>query len=296
MASDVTIYTTGDKQHGLGHVKRMSVLARALTARGVSVRFATELNTIGFAVLAETGLEIDDIHCVMLGDVVIIDVENGPSEHTLQTLSKSFGSVVTVYGGHSFPLPEPGYDAAESLSDLVICQSIFKFDRPAHVLQGAEYLIIDPRYAQSKTDPDGPLLVVMGGTDPHNLTPRITDYLDSVHRRYSAPHGKRDLVAEMSGKSIFIGAQGMVAYEAIAAGLPCLLYGWVDNAVETSKELERLGVARSLGLWSEFDERRLADALGLGYWRLKNGAPRLIDGQGAARVADRICELVKVAA
>lgn len=292
MASDVTIYTTGDREHGLGHVKRMSLLARLLVERGLSVEFLSEPNTLGWDLLVDTGLLVSNQD--PFGDVHIIDIENGPQDYMLERARENMCKVVTVYGGHSFPLLAP--DAVEQLSDLVVCQSIFEFDRPAHVIQGPRHLIIDPRYALNKFDPDGLLLVVMGGTDPHELTPRVTDYLDRVHRRYSAPRGKRDLVTEMWGKSIFIGALGMVAYEAIAAGLPCILYSWSENHRDTAEELERLGVARSLGLWSEFDERRLADVLGLGFWQLKNGGPRIIDGQGAARVADRICQLVGVTA
>lgn len=291
MASDITIYTTGDKQHGLGHVVRMRLLARLLVERGLNVTFCSIPNTPGWSLLERTGLRLTD-HLVP-AEVGIIDIENGPDEDDLVTMGNACVQVVAVYGGHSFPLREPGADAAEQMSDLVVCQSIFKFDRPAHVLQGAEYLIIDPRYSQNKTDPDGPLLVVMGGTDPHDLTPRITEYFDRFHYRYSAPRGKPDLVAEMWGKSIFIGAQGMVAYEAIAAGLPCLLYGWVDNAVATAQELERQGVAYSMGLWSDFDMRKLVDMIGRGYWQLKSGKPRIVDGQGAGRVADAICKLVQ---
>lgn len=307
MPSDVVIYTTGDKARGLGHVVRMRLLARLLTERGLAVAFASEPGTLGWDELARAGLpmmsdvmfEAVQYHVAAVG---IVDIQGGPSLDLLKQIRATCSKVVTVYGGYSFPTQAPGADDAERLSNLVVCQSVFEFDRPAHVLQGARHLIIDPRFAECKPDQSGPVVVCMGATDKYDLTPRVVDALSSLGCGIWAPSGAPSLVPYLDGAALFVGAQGMAAYEALAAGVPCVLYGWVDNAVATADELARRQVAVSLGLWSDFDAVRLRHAAGwtlrhdLAWAGARDRAWQLVDGQGAARVANRICQLVGVPA
>lgn len=311
--SDVTIFTTGDRERGLGHIVRMKLLARLLFGRGVGVGFVSERDTPGWDLLAATGLPLCD-QLPERGNVGIVDIEHGPDVALLDEMRGRFRRVVTVYGGHSFPLAAP--DAVECLSDLVVCQSLFEFDRPAHVLQGTKWLLLDSQYAGNVPNADGPLVVCMGGTDPHHLTFKTAEALRDISRKTYMILGRplampdnagtwqihvqqpSSLVTYLDGASLFIGALGMVAYEALAAGVPVILYSWSENHRATADELQRRGVGKSLGLWSDFDagalrlcvETLLAERK---LWPCYSGRAReLVDGQGAARVADRIQELL----
>ena len=300
----------------MGHVVRMRLLARLLAERGLSVCFASKPNTPGWDYLAAAGMPLTDT-LPTRGNIGICDIEHGPSENMLGNLKTTFRRVVTVYGGHSFPLAAP--DAVECLSDLVVCQSLFEFDRPAHVLQGTKYLLLDPAYAECRPNVAGPVVVCMGGADPHCLSGRVAHALVGLGRTVKVVVGQAaqdpftemrplnalpvyaptTLVPHLAGASLFVGALGMVAYEALAAGVPVILYAWSDNHKATADELQRRGVGRSLGLWNDFDPVKLRNCVET--WlaeskllpRYQRRARELVDGGGAARVAARIRELLR---
>jgi len=315
---NILLAVRGDKQNGLGHIQRQLVLARALESRGAAVEFASEPDTPGWERIVVAGYTPDP----RLGpdempaaDVLVIDVEHGPSAGFLELAKRRYPKVVTVYGGASFPLAAP--DAVERLSDLVLCQSVFEFDRPGHVLQGPRYLIIDPSYRKSTPNFDGPVIVCMGGADPHNLTALTLDTVAATGRDVigiigpaATPTGVNlsnhiaiavaptSLVEYFQGASLFVGAMGMVAYEALAAGLPCILTNWSNSHTDTTVELGRLVGAVNLGLWDHFSPAKLRQAVQivLGDRESWAGASArcgaLIDGQGAARCAEAICRLI----
>lgn len=318
--ADITIYTRGTKQDGLGHVVRQRLLAKLLVERGASVEFITPCGTPGWEWLANDKRWTVTNNYSGHGRVGIVDVEHGPSAELLKLMCASFDSVVTVYGGHSFALTAP--DAVESLSDLVLCQSLFEFDRPAHVLQGTQYLILDPAYAKCVPDRAGPVICCMGGADPHHLSGPTLHALRDIGRPVIAimgnaaelpvgqlpanatiVRGAAGIAEYLNGAALLVGALGMVAYEALAGGTPVALYSWSENHKATADELARRGVATSLGLWSDFDAVELQRAVdrSLGgldesayFWQQASARARqLVDGQGARRCADAVMGLMR---
>jgi hypothetical protein len=77
------------------------------------------------------------------------------------------------------------------------------------------------------------------------------------------------------------------------------MYGWSRDHVTTQARLQALGVGRNLGLWDEFDgavlrvcvESFLSESKLLP--RYYKRARELVDGGGAARVAEKVAECLR---
>jgi len=200
--------------------------------------------------------------------------------------------------------------------DLMVYQSVIKpqFERD-NVLAGAEFVMIDPAYAGLTPNFDGPIVVSLGGSDPHGMALRVIESLAGIDRQIIVVNGAAadevnlpegvtfvsapdSLVPYLDGASLLIGALGMTAYEAAAAGVPSLLTAWSEDHQATSLELENRSVCFSLGTWDNFsgeDLKLSADGL-LGNherWQSMSAAGKsLVDGQGVKRVADRLVALI----
>jgi len=309
-------YTLGDKTHGMGHVTRCLTLSRALAEIGVASIFATAHETLGLDWLRLRGANVYDFHPDDLSwahkwqaDCVVIDLESGPTRAMLEAVRWDGHKIIVLAGAGWTLADEP---AVREIADLLICQSILVTD---DALSGTQYMIIDPAFAACQPDHNGHILVSFGGSDPHGLTRPAVEALAGSGRAVIAingpaaddadwpagvtvHHAPASLVPSMSGAAVFLGALGMTAYEAAAAGVPALLTGWSDDHVDTALELEKRGCAISLGRWDKFDARKAAraisDLLGDGKrWAAMSAAGKaLIDGAGAARVAKVIHGLI----
>ena len=190
----VLIYTSGDKHHGLGHVKRELVLAEELLSRGIRIGFEVPPDTVGYRIIKDWCVEHINVNVndfMRLHDAIIIDLEHGPGQSLIEQARQKFDKVIVI-GGVGFPpigyVRDKGFSVlvgevdakrVSELVDLQIYQSIAvnKNEMPIgkNILIGCEYLIINKEY-QSLRDVYGravighDVLVVMGGGDPHGLT------------------------------------------------------------------------------------------------------------------------------
>lgn len=321
------IYTLGDRAHGMGHVLRCLTLAEVLSARGVAVLFVTAPDTPGQLRLRQSGWTVYDFvegdlswtHRFPEARAALLDVEHGPPTMMLKTMRRYFDTIITV-NGSGYTLQQP-YDV-RLYSDLIVYQSLLATpDAIVPTLAGAEYLMVHPDYAGSQPDREGQIVLSMGGADPHGMTLLAVQALDDLQRERLAIQGPAmtgkytvcneildeiitvikapaSLAPYLEGAALFVGALGMSAYEAAAAGVPALLTGWSADHVKTAKELETRGVCFSLGLWSEFDGNLLRGLAALllsdreAWQKMSAAGKALIDGQGAARVADEIGKLI----
>jgi spore coat polysaccharide biosynthesis predicted glycosyltransferase SpsG len=210
-------------------------------------------------------------------------------------------------------------EAIAEAADLLIYQSVIQPAQPnPKMVCGVEYVMIDPAYAGLQPDFDGPIVVSMGGSDQHEMTPRVVEALAGVGRKIKVIVGAvmidrewldwpdniemvvqpDSLLPHLSGAALLIGALGMTAYEAAAAGVPSLLVSWSAEHLATSLELEKRGVCISLGKWDQFDAGYLNGLLsGLfverTIWEKMSVAGKaLVDGRGVERVAERIVEVI----
>ena len=312
---NILIFTVGDKLHGMGHVQRQIVLARELARRGIEAKFETLQNTPGYSRIQDAGFRVMSVPDGMQYDICITDVEHGPELSWLQSIQGRFRRIIIV-GGVGFAQTN-GHDALAKLCDLQIYQGEL-FDHPSSdtALNGPEYLIIDPAYARCQPNYKGHIVVSFGGADPHMLTGRALEAVTGLGRDVYGVIGPacewegwyspnveiirspESLAPYLDGAAICVTATGMTAYESLCAGVPVVLTNWSEAHARTAQELDGLGMASNLGIWSEFDGDSLIGRVN--HWLMDHGSwgyasrpsKLLIDGLGVQRVADRICALL----
>lgn len=190
----ILIYTSGDKNHGLGHIKRELVLAEELLSRGIRIGFEVPLNTVGHKLVEDwcVGRKYVSLNNFALGhDAIIIDVEHGPGQNLIEQVRHKFNKVIVI-GGVGFPpigyVRDKGFslligdvdsERVSKLVDLQIYESIAVNDGEVpigrNVLVGCEYLVIGKEYLSLREVYGNivignDILVTMGGGDPHGLT------------------------------------------------------------------------------------------------------------------------------
>ena len=321
----ILIYTSGDRNHGLGHVKRELVLAEELLSRDIRVGFEVPPASVGYQLISSWGAGLVLINdYTQTHDAIIIDIENGPARQLLEQARRKFNNVIVV-GGVGFQINDQR--AIDGLVDLQVYQSIALnngFGSATKHLIGCEYLIINKEY-QSLRDVYGTVvlghdvLVVMGGSDPHGLTGVVceaakiccngngTSVRAVIGPAFDRPTANRVLLP--SGVKCFfapptlmrafassrcaVSALGMTTYEAACVGVPTASIGWSEDHVETAKKLEEVGVTVNLGLWSNPDWAKMKEFVermnDRREWDKMSEAGRgLVDGLGVGRVVDRI--------
>jgi len=316
--ADICIYTVGDRAHGMGHVVRCLTLADALKASGFGVYFATQHETPGYERIRKSSYLVtdfapDDVSWTSRArwcSACIIDIENGPTRAMLGAARK-FAKVIVI-GGSGYIMTYR--EAIRETADLFIAQTVLPNDAD---ISGAEYIVVRPEYAKCTPDPNGHMLISMGGSDPHNMTAAVLNALTGTDRALTVVNGPAmlldggdvwDLVTVvhapdslapyLDGAALFIGALGMSAFEAAAAGVPSILTAWSADHERTAHELERRGCAVSLGTWDSFDGSTLRSSMRdilsseMHWSEMSRAGKILIDGKGDERVAQVIARLV----
>lgn len=297
---------------GLGHVKRQIVLARELQRRGMSVIFTHPARErVGWDVLVQSGFTPVEEE-VTPADMLIVDIEEYPGRSRFIEWRSRYPRIV-LFGGAAYPR----FDG-ENLVDLTVYEGEL-FDNPpsGKALNGPQYLIIDPAYARCQPDYNGPVVVSMGGRDPFNMTPiahaaladldrmiviiigkSFDDYAMPELARESRQFAPESLVPFLDGAALCVCATGMTAYEALCAGVPCVLGDISEDHRQTALGLQERGVALDVGLWTEFTAERCASAARtmldsrVAWEGASQTARALVDGRGVERVAERICQLM----
>ncbi len=190
---------------------------------------------------------------------------------------------------------------------------------------GWEWVILRPEFARvqrrSRGEPPT-ILITMGGTDPAGMTRKVLHALEgtrdllrvvvlgggsegeSAAGRLRA--GGRDVeflasstnVAELMGRvDLAVASFGVTAYELAAAGVPSIYLCLTDDHAESATALVDAGAGLSLGTYTGVSDRAIADAVAElqdeNRWEaMARRGPALIDGRGAARVADYIMSAV----
>lgn len=335
----VLFFTKGDRQNGMGHVIRDLVLARTLKQIGVSPEFVTLGDTPG----AERILASDEFPCWCLNQqedlwvwlnehselyrVIVIDIENGPSQLFVRSLGMFFQSgKVVVIGGVGFLLqdvPDIG-----KVIGLMVIQAGGDAENAGGIrtLRGYDYLILDPRISdECQPLRDGHVVIAMGGGDPHNLTEIALEGLCGFPSKFPRPvilitgpareavlnlteglqfpsnalhiHAPASLYPYLSGASICICALGMTAYESLCAGVPVVLANWSEDHEIASRGLENLQLGHNMGLWQAVTPERVRLGTNLmleeKQWLQASQLGRtIIDGRGAMRVAEAIMDIL----
>lgn len=298
----VVLAADGGPDAGLGHLSRCSGLARALRARGVSVR------ALGLGARAATE-------------------RYGVNWRPVSEADASGASVIVI---DSYSLDDRAWSRMGAIAPLVV----FADDRHARPgaalvvrsgastgqgkeLAGTRYACVGPEFFSCPPRRVGRtvrrVLVASGGGDRGSVGPRLAESLGTALPRahitlvrgpyadasdltgsaqcVDAPKGLFDLLVSAD---IAVTSAGQTMLEVLAVGTPCVALITAENQRPQAVELQTsgaltlcdsveqaVGAARALG--NDFEARRARALAG----------PAAVDGRGALRVADAILELAR---
>lgn len=196
-------------------------------------------------------------------------------------------------------------------------------------LVGGEWVVLRRAFAEPpvRSARDRPaVLVTMGGSDPGGMTltvvrglsgmtatfdvtivigpgygdrGRLEGLLDRVGRPAMLLDQPADMRAVMLGADLAVASFGVTAYELAATATPAVYLCYTEDHARSASGLEGHCAAVSLGVHTGQEEARVAETVAalLADRDRRDAMGRagraLIDGKGAARVADRIIQEMK---
>lgn len=298
---------------GFGHLVRCRSLARALGVPAVvSVRGSTQTR----ALAASLGWTVIDGAPGSLAKarvpLIVVDDPSPAEEARWVRRARRLGArVVTIrdLGGRG------------QRPDLCINGSVTARPwRGATALRGPRFAILDPSVAEARLAGREPcanrVLIALGGGAhvcalaaglAHAIAERVPGVEIRIARGFSqrrvgpalvgaswltAPHG---LARELAGAAVAVVAGGVTAYEACAIGVPAVALAVSPGQRRTIRAMARQGAVCDGGgpSWDRTSSARVAQAVeklmhpATGR-RQARTAMRLIDGDGAFRVASRL--------
>jgi spore coat polysaccharide biosynthesis protein SpsF len=187
---------------------------------------------------------------------------------------------------------------------------------------GWEWIILRSQFAtplRRETDKKNTLLIAMGGSDPAGMTLQavratelveadfpsvivvgagfqhmnaLKDLLSKTRRQFTLRENVSDMRSEMARSELALCAYGMTAFELAASGVPAIYLCLTEDHAESASALQEAGVGCSLGVFSTVAEEQIANAVSQllsdrqRRSRMSAAAHKLIDGQGASRIAE----------
>lgn len=330
----ILIRTDGSNEIGVGHIYRCLALAEALHGRGFEIIFAVTITPPPLVALIEQhryavhvlhrSVQLDQLEALAQQyhtRTICVDTY-AADENFFNGLAARRLRAVCIDDFADFPLA----------ADVVINHNIYA---PALHYRVAPQtrLLLGPRYAllraqfhetrQRKVPPatHANVLVLLGGSDPHNLTLKITQSLLQIlpkeifvhavvgpatnglpklqqlaqaHARLRVYNQPRNLPEIMCEATLAVSGAGVTVYELACLGVPALLLVLAENQRQNAEAFARHELAQVLGWHEEVSPESAAtavNALLLDEQKLntmKTAGQNLVDGRGAERVAEEI--------
>ena len=200
-------------------------------------------------------------------------------------------------------------------------------------LLGPQYALLRPEFSEKRDKMRSRygnirrLLVILGGSDPDNITGIVLDGIHLLARRdifidvvigSSNPHkeiiekkiselGNASLTVQASNMAekmleadLCIGAGGSTSWERMCLGLPAMVIVIAENQQKITEELAADGLVINLGWHKSITPQSIKQ--NLEYWlskpekiyEMSNKISSIVDGRGVKRVADRMTEMALV--
>ena len=271
---------------GLGHRRRCEAIAKAL--RGIEI--GTTLRPLGPDDVIEADALVVDSYLANADDRTRFRAAHVIA---IEDLERDLAVDVLV-------VPDPGADGA-------------RYERARRVLAGAAFSLVDPALAELERAAIEPhvarVLVSCGASDSEGVGSRIATALATAlpgtqirlvvgpwgmqaHDPLVIPvHAPDGLAAELVDADLVVTAGGVTMIEACCLGRPMVAFAIAPNQSAAVAGAAHAGAVLAADASSAADvAERLARDTDLRQ-RLSDAARRLVDGQGAVRVASAIAEL-----
>lgn len=340
-AASLLIRADASVAMGTGHVMRCLALAQAWQDAGGRVVFAMAETTL--AIQARLAIESCNVLCVSAGAR-----DGGDAEDARQTISlaRERQAEWIVVDGYQFnadyqrAIKAAGFKllflddfghAHHYCADIVLNQNVCASESLYQDRQPETRLLLGPRYSLLRREfsawrdwqrviaPQGHrILVIMGGSDPENVTARAMEALsllrlenfeatvvvggsnpnlklleraaEQASARIRICGGVSNIAELMAWADVAVSAAGSICWELCLLALPALLIDVASNQTAVAHELQRLGCALHLGGSRDVSAQKIAEELA----RLLRSeeerrslscrARGLVDGRGAGRV------------
>ena len=193
---------------------------------------------------------------------------------------------------------------------------------------GWEWVILRRQFAESVRRDHreaASVLITMGGSDPAGLTMQaveglelakekfdgtivlgsgfrhknaLNSLLEKARRHYSVHEEVQDMRGMMSKADIALCSYGMTAFELAATGVPAIYFCLSEDHAQSASALADAGAGISLGVFNKITGETISETVTalLASQKLQHqiseAACRLIDGQGASRIANLIAKRI----
>lgn len=297
----------GGGAYGLGHVKRMIALARALRDReGLGVLFALNGTPDAADPIRRAGFECAHLHGdsdlqtlidANTPDLLLLDGRDGPGRAELDKLKRGIAVTAVIDDGHDRRLaadyayypPVPGAKALDWTHSNTLPRIGWEWS----------LLGLNPHAPTSRAPAArATILVAMGGSDPQGLTLRMGKALaalDPIFRirfvigtamadassvarglvalkgNYETVEGAHDLSTEYASADVALCAFGVTAYELAAFGVPAIYLGLTPDHAASASAFAEAGMGISLGVASAVADSDIAATV---QWLLSKPALR----------------------
>ncbi|KKM40385.1 hypothetical protein LCGC14_1563840 [marine sediment metagenome] len=292
----INIVADGDGEYGMGHIVRQRRLAEVLQQRGAEVCFYLEPHQKRCRKLV-SDFVIKTPDDISASEVLIVDrmPDNNSNLGDLRQFCDTF--IVFVSSGQFVTLE------TYWLADYVVWQNMHNtehnsmpdFLRPK-AREGKDWIILSPslRNPELAEHRYGIATYFGGGVDRDAILSSGPEDVFWLGRdgdlEYNHTPWSYDVGATLLASRAFLGTMGMVAYEAISAGLRPLLVSRAEDHRRTAGLLQGMELAYDLGLaeeWGDDKTARMREILDNGRTHL-SGPYLRPDGWGAWRIADLI--------
>ena len=305
-------YVASAPQFGGGHVMRSLELAKTMQANGKDIDFLLDQHAAHWCpVMSEHGFKyFDDVNSVKDEYEGLWLDHYHPDYMFLNRCSYPVAGLIDTVNKSGFPKHSIAYSAHVGAN-----------------VSGFEYALLNPEFAKIERSPS-PVLsritLCFGQKDSKGATTKILSILESTEvtlklnvvcgaqneaytaikeyvdrTRHDAQfyHAPSNLIEIMAQTDLFIGSGGVSVLESCAAGIPYLAIITAENQSAQVEELSALGVIINAGKIEHIIDTEflnLIDTLTpMALNQLSNCSRKLIDGNGAQRIANEITTWAK---
>jgi spore coat polysaccharide biosynthesis predicted glycosyltransferase SpsG len=319
----IAIFCKASFSHGMGHLVRQSHIAKILRNRGNKITFFTPDYSPAQLWLDQCGLshQTSTDAKQVSSDLIILDVQD-TSAAFIKNLRQDKKVVV------SFEDLGEGRNHVDLLVDCNLGEE--KLARlPAQTLFGYNYAVLAEEFETYHSKPRvfkntiNSVLVTFGGTDPHSLTPTLTEkllhiqpglsitllagpgninipvlkYLANKHEKVKLMESTSEMAQTLFVHDIVFCAGGVTLHEAMAVGTPAFVINQFQHQADKANRAEKLGAALNLGMTDSWAEKRLLEISQSSpkiLAKMSQAGKSIIDGKGLKRIVDAIEELLKL--